>query len=297
MRRRFVTLDVFTQTRFAGNPLAVVLESDGLEKDAMQTIAREFNLAETVFMMQPANPGSRAMLRIFTPKAELPFAGHPTVGTAVLLGCMSGYNLGVHDMVLEETVGLVHCTVEAQGREQGRASFVLPRLPEQADGVVGADEAAAALGLNADDIGFGAPSRWSAGVPGHFVPVRNLEAIGRANPAASFEAGFGREGRAIAYLYCGETSEPGHHFHARMFAPTFGIQEDPATGAAAAAFAGVVMDISHPADGEHRFVIEQGYEIGRPSQIELGMNVQGGTLTRATIGGSAIIVSDGHIEA
>ena len=297
MRRRFVTLDVFTQTRFAGNPLAVVLESDGLEKDAMQTIAREFNLAETVFMMQPANPGSRAMLRIFTPKAELPFAGHPTVGTAVLLGCMSGYNLGVHDMVLEETVGLVHCTVEAQGREQGRASFVLPRLPEQADGVVGADEAAAALGLNADDIGFGAPSRWSAGVPGHFVPVRNLEAIGRANPAASFEAVFGREGRAIAYLYCGETSEPGHHFHARMFAPTFGIQEDPATGAAAAAFAGVVMDISHPADGEHRFVIEQGYEIGRPSQIELGMNVQGGTLTRATIGGSAIIVSDGHIEA
>ncbi len=86
MRRRFVTLDVFTQTRFAGNPLAVVLESDGLEKDAMQTIAREFNLAETVFMMQPANPGSRAMLRIFTPKAELPFAGHPMGGCGVRVG-------------------------------------------------------------------------------------------------------------------------------------------------------------------------------------------------------------------
>ena len=297
MRRRFVTLDVFTQTRFSGNPLAVVLESDGLDKDGMQMIAREFNLAETVFVMQPANPGSRAMLRIFTPKAELPFAGHPTVGTAVLLGCMSGYNLGVHDMVLEETVGLVHCTVEAQGREQGRASFVLPRLPERMEGAVGADEAAAALGLNADDIGFGSPSRWSAGVPANFVPVRNLEAMSRAEPAASFETVFGRNGRGIAYLYCGETSEPGHHFHARMFAPSFGIVEDPATGAAAAAFAGVVMEISHPADGEHGFVIEQGYEMGRPSQIELGMIVKRGTLTRATIGGSAVIVSDGHIEA
>ena len=116
MRRRFVTLDVFTKDRFAGNPLAVVLESDGLDKAGMQAIAREFNLAETVFVMQPSNQRHRAMLRIFTPMAELPFAGHPTIGTAVLLGCTSGYNLGAHDMVLEESVGPVHCTVEAQGR-------------------------------------------------------------------------------------------------------------------------------------------------------------------------------------
>src|SRR5690349_660265 len=107
MRRRFVTLDVFTDKRFTGNPLAVVLESDGLDKSDMQTIAREFNLAETVFVVPPADTNHRAMLRIFTPETELPFAGHPTVGTAVLLGCMSGYNLGVHDLVLEETVGLV----------------------------------------------------------------------------------------------------------------------------------------------------------------------------------------------
>lgn len=297
MRRRFVTLDVFTQTRFAGNPLAVVLESDGLDREAMQIIAREFNLAETVFMMQPANPASRAMLRIFTPKTELPFAGHPTVGTAVLLGCTSGYNLGTHDMVLEETVGLLHCSVEAQGRERGRASFVLPRLPERTGEAVTAEEAASALGLKTDEIGFGLPSQWSAGVPAHFVPVRDLETIGRAQPAANFEAVFGREGRAIAYLYCGQTREPSHHFHARMFAPKLGIQEDPATGAAAAAFAGVVMETSHPADGVHHFVIEQGYEMGRPSQIELGMTVVGGALTKATIGGGAIIVSDGHIEA
>lgn len=297
MRRRFVTLDVFTKHRFAGNPLAVVLESDGLDKDAMQTIAREFNLAETVFVMTPADPRNRAMLRIFTPAMELPFAGHPTVGTAVLLGCMSGYNLGIHEVVLEETVGLVRCTVEVQGKTHGHASFVLPRLPERIGAAVTASEAAAALSLNEDEIGFGAPSRWSAGVPAHFIPVRDLAAIGRASPGASFEAVFGREGRGVAYLYCGQTSEPAHHFHARMFAPGLGIQEDPATGAAVAAFAGVVMEISHPTDGEHRFVIEQGYEMGRPSQIELGMTIAGGVLGRATIGGAAIIVSDGHIEA
>jgi len=298
MRRRFVTLDVFTKARFAGNPLAVVLESDGLDKARMQAIAREFNLAETVFVMAPADQRNRAMLRIFTPATELPFAGHPTVGTAVLLGCMSGYNhLGAHDLVLEETVGLLRCTVEAQGKDHGRARFILPRLPEPAGEAVTAQEAASALGLTEDEIGFGAPSRWSAGVPAHFVPVRDLEAIGRAAPAASFEAVFGREGRAVVYLYCGETSEPGHHFHARMFAPKLGIQEDPATGSAAAAFAGVVMSTAHPADGAHHFVIEQGYEMGRPSQIELGMTVADGVLTEATIGGGAIIVSDGHIEA
>ena len=297
MRRRFVTFDVFTQTRFAGNPLAVVLESDGLDKAAMQAIAREFNLAETVFVTQPSNQRHRAMLRIFTPMAELPFAGHPTIGTAVLLGCMSGYNLGLHKMVLEEAVGPVHCTVEAQGRERGRASFVLPRLPERTGEAVKTPDAAAALSLKEDEIGFGAPSRWSAGVPAHFVPVRDLDAIARAAPAGSFEAVFGKEGRAVVYLYCGQTAEPDNHFHARMFAPGLGIREDPATGAAAAAFAGVVMDIARPADGEHRFVIEQGYEIGRPSRIELGMMVEGGALTRATIGGGAIIVSDGHIEA
>ena len=132
------------------------------------------------------------MLRIFTPKSELPFAGHPTIGTAVLLGCTSGYNLGGHDMVLEETVGLVHCTVEAQGREQGHASFVLPRLPERSGEAVKAEEAAAALGLNTDEIGFGIPSQWSAGVAAHFVPVRDLESIARAVPQASFSAVVGR---------------------------------------------------------------------------------------------------------
>src|SRR5690349_24562954 len=109
MRRRFVTLDVFTTRRFAGNPLAVVLDPDGLDTAAMQTIAREFNLSETVFVFPPADKANRAKLRIFTPARELPFAGHPTVGTAVLLGRIDGG--GQRTFAMEEQVGLVPCRV------------------------------------------------------------------------------------------------------------------------------------------------------------------------------------------
>jgi trans-2,3-dihydro-3-hydroxyanthranilate isomerase len=300
MRRRFVTLDVFTATRFAGNPLAVVLESDGLEKEDMQAIAAEFNLAETVFMRPPANPDHRASLRIFTPKAELPFAGHPTIGTAVLLGCMSGYSGRPHHLVLEEIVGVIHCAVTAQGKDRGHASFVLPRLPEGTQGAADRDAIAAALKLQTGDIGFGhyAPAVWSAGVPVTCVPVSGLEAIARAAPdAGRFAAAFGGSGPGIAYLFCEEVREEGHHFHGRMFAPALGVPEDPATGAAAAAFAGMIAQSRGLPDGEHAFVIEQGYEMGRPSQIELGLTMQDGVLARASIGGAAVLVSDGNIMA
>jgi len=299
MRRRFATLDVFTKSRFTGNPLAVVLEADGLEKADMQAIAREFNLPETVFMLPPANANNRALLRIFTPKAELPFAGHPTVGTAVLLGCMSGYNRGEHEMVLEETIGPVHCMVDAHGREHGYASFILPRLPERQQARFDHAAIADALGLNPDDIGCGefVPSLWSAGVPVNFVPLRDLDAMARARPDQSyFDAAFGG-GSSPAYLFCDQVSEAGHHFHARMFAPRLGITEDPATGSAAAAFAGVLAQSGALEDGAHQLVIEQGYEMGRPSQIELSMTIREGVLSHAAIGGSAIIVSDGHIDA
>lgn len=300
MRRRFVTLDVFTPHRFAGNPLAVVLESDGLEKAEMQAVAREFNLAETVFVMQPADPEHRASLRIFTPRAELPFAGHPTVGTAVLLGCMSGAGGHARDMVLEEVIGLVQCRVEPRSRDGGHASFRLPRLPERLDARFAAADVAAALGLAERDIGFDghAVARWSAGVPATFVPVRDLATMARAAPdARHFEKVFGGAAPGLAYLFCRETQEAGHHFHARMFAPALGVPEDPATGAAAAAFAGLLAASGEFDEGAHRIAIEQGYEMGRPSVIQLTMHLRDGVLHAAEIGGDAVIVSDGHIEA
>ena len=298
MRRPFVTLDVFTDKRFTGNPLAVVLEAQGLDTPAMQAIAREFNHPETVFVLQPDDPAHRARLRIFTPALELPFAGHPTVGTAVLLGRIDGG--AEREILVEERIGLVRCRAGMIDGDRGRASFVLPQLPTSAGAGVDAATAAAALSLESDDIGFDGlvPSRWSAGIAQNFVPVRSLAAIGRARPeSAWFAAAFATEGRGIAYLYCAEVAEKGHDFHARMFAHGLGLYEDPATGSAAAAFSGVLATSGRYADGEHVVRIEQGYEMGRPSVIELTFTLRGGGLAAASVGGGAVVVTEGTIEA
>jgi trans-2,3-dihydro-3-hydroxyanthranilate isomerase len=296
MRRRFTTLDVFTNRRFAGNPLAVVRDAHGLTSDAMQAIAREFNLSETVFLSPPADPAHRAAVRIFTPASELPFAGHPTVGTAVLLGIDMGP--GTHRFTLEEKVGLIACTVVI-GEGRARANFVLPRLPIEAGMMPDVERLVPALGLEPGDLylpGF-SPVIYSAGFPIAFVPVSGLAAIGRCRPdAARLAAAYGEAGPRATFVYCRETAEPGADFHARMFAPALGITEDPATGAAVAAFAGVLMRFD-PAEGERKLTIEQGYEMGRPSRITLTMSADDGRLRRAGIGGEAVVVADGAIEA
>src|SRR5712691_5095632 len=152
MRRQFVTLDVFTNRRFAGNPLAVVLDAAGLEAAAMQAIAREFNHPETVFVLAPADPAHRARLRIFTPARELPFAGHPTVGTAVLLGLRDGSAAGA-EIVLEEEIGPVRCTLEAGREGRGSVRFAIPQLPAEVGAAPDHATIAAALGLAPADIG------------------------------------------------------------------------------------------------------------------------------------------------
>jgi trans-2,3-dihydro-3-hydroxyanthranilate isomerase len=296
MRRRFVTLDVFTDRRFAGNPLAVVLDADGLETPAMQAIAREFNHPETVFVLPPSGPPHRARLRIFTPGRELPFAGHPTVGTAVLLGRLDGGG-AAREIVVEEGIGPVRCAVEPVDDQRGRAHFTLPQLPAAVGAAPDDATIAAALGLAAADIGFGVfrPSRWSAGIPATFVPVARLGAIADYRPdAGKLVAAFGD---GPVYLFCGECVEAGHAFHARMFAPAFGVPEDPATGSAAAAFAGLLAAHGGLGDGEHAVTIEQGYEMGRPSLIDLVFVLRAGKLVSASVGGGAVIVTEGTIEA
>jgi trans-2,3-dihydro-3-hydroxyanthranilate isomerase len=297
MQRRFTTLDVFTARRFAGNPLAVVRDAEALDSQAMQTIAREFNLPETVFVLPARDRSNAAQLRIFTPAAELPFAGHPTVGTAVLFG-IEGEGAS-RELTFEEGIGSVHCRVELRSADRGFARFDLPRLPdrtgEAADAVLLAD----ALGLTLDDLGCDdfEPGKWSAGLEFAMIPLRGLDAIGRARcDLAHWPAAFGASGPRTAYLYCRETAESGHALHARMFAPHMGIPEDPATGSAAAALAGVIARYAGLPDGEHAIAIEQGYEMGRPSVIELALTLSHGALTAASIGGEAIIVSRGEIE-
>ncbi|MDB5642716.1 MAG: phenazine biosynthesis protein PhzF [Hyphomicrobiales bacterium] len=302
MKRRFATLDVFTDQPLAGNPLAVVQDCAGLDTARMQAIAREFNLSETVFLLPPRDPINTARLRIFTPTQELPFAGHPTVGAAILIGLRDAPGMiAAQDIliVLEAEIGVISCTVGRSRGQAARARFTLPRLPEPA-GVAGSSLALAeALGLAEDDIGFDghAPCVFSAGNPFCFVPVATRAALAQAAPnLAAWPAGFSHMERGAAFLYTRECERAGSHFHARMFAPGLGVSEDPATGSAVAAFAGVLMQSEKIADGAPLFVIEQGFEMGRPSIITLGLDIVDGRLMEANIGGQAVLVQDGTID-
>lgn len=297
MSRLYVILDVFTDRALVGNPLAVVMDSSGLDTAGMQAIAREFNLSETVFLLPAEDAARKARLRIFMPHRELPFAGHPTVGTAVLLGLMDAVAGKGRESAfeIEEEVGVIACRAIATGRKAGRATFTLPRLPASIGTAPDAAGVAGALGLDPGDIGFDdhVVSRFSAGNPYDFVPVKSLDALGRIKvDSALWQAAFS-DGDFSAFVYTRETGDPTLAFRARLLEP--GIGEDPATGSAVAAFAGAVMAFDRPADGDYLFQVGQGYEMGRPSQIELGLSVTDGALASATIGGAAVVVAEGTL--
>ena len=299
MSRRFVTLDVFTGNALAGNPLAVVLDCEGLDAPRMQAIAKEFNLSETVFVSAPADERQRADIRIFTPGRELPFAGHPTVGTAVLLAILDQAGApGALAFGLKEQVGIVPCAAEVESGTKGWARFRLPRLPFTWGDGKAASECAWALGLDPTEIGFErhVPSRHSAGVAYDLVPVASLDAVARARPQGdAFDKVFGDSDHPAAYVYARIPGVAGHRFRARMFGPGMGIAEDAATGSAAAAFAGALMQCEPLGDGEHNIVIEQGVEMGRPSEIALQMVIENGALSYAEIGGHAVVISRGEL--
>jgi trans-2,3-dihydro-3-hydroxyanthranilate isomerase len=297
--RRYLLLDVFAGKPLEGNPLAVVLDAEGLDTARMQAITREFNLSETVFVRPPDDPAHAARIRIFCPDYEMPFAGHPTVGSAVALWRERGDGDGAV-LVLEENIGPVRCTVTGD-EASAFAEFVVPRLASTIDAAPAEAEIAAALGLDPSEIGLAghAVGAWTAGVPYVTVPVKGLAAIRRIGfdphrwrPVAPDQAG-GQ--KASAYVYCRETEGPDCSYHARMFTPAGNGWEDPATGSAAAAFVGAFVACERPADGSHDVWIEQGIEMGRPSRIRLQVDVENGRATAARIGGEAVIVGRGEI--
>lgn len=303
MARRFATLDVFTDKALTGNPLAVVFDADDLNAARMQAIAREFNLSETVFVMTPDNPIHSAKIRIFTPASELPFAGHPTVGTAVLLAMdrVGGEPQSETDLiiVLEEKVGNVRAAVILKPGTAGYAVFDVPEIAAEIPGAADRDLIAAALGLSRHDIGFEnhRPTRFSAGVPFTFVPVASRSAMETIVIShAAWNEAFGADDHRAAYVYCRETAANAHHFHARMFSPGMNIAEDAATGSAAAAFAGVIARFDSPTDGTHRYAIEQGFQMGRPSIIHLELDMAHAALDAIRIGGSAVRIMTGTID-
>jgi trans-2,3-dihydro-3-hydroxyanthranilate isomerase len=298
MHLSYHVLDVFTAIPFQGNPLAVVLDADGLDTRRMQLIAREFNLSETVFALKPERTAHAARIRIFTPARELAFAGHPTVGTAALLAELRSSDAlrsGEALLVLEEEIGPVRVGVRLRAGTVPFAEFDVPRLPQEVGTLPPADRLAAALGLRPAEIGFEnhRPTKYSAGNAFAFIPIASLEAIAKARVTPQHWDAMEGQG---AFLYCRQTVHTGSAFHARMFAPDLGVAEDPATGSAAAAFAAVVHRFDALTDGVHKRMIEQGYEMGRASEIALSLGVAGGRLESARIGGHALRVLAGRID-
>ncbi len=303
MELQFHTLNVFTRERFGGNPLAVVLGADALDTPTMQKIAAEFNLSETVFVTKPDNGAHSAKLRIFTPKAELEFAGHPTVGTAVLLAELRASQVGTGGsalITLEENVGLVRVGVRVAA--PGAVSFGEfdgPVIPFEAGTAPSRDDIASALGLIPSEIGYAnhRPVIFDGGSRFLFVPVASAEVLAGSAVNLGLWRGALREAGGVgAYLYCNQPGHAAAHFRARLFAPAHGIMEDPATGSAAAAFAGVIHQFDGLRDGAHKRLIEQGYEMGRPSQIDLSIEVERGALTGLRIGGYALRTTSGALK-
>lgn len=291
MRRRYLLLDVFTRARFAGNPLAVFTDGDRLDAAVMQRLAAELNLSETTFVLPPEKPGDPVRVRIFTPAKELPFAGHPTVGTAAAL---LPPDVPAGDMVLTEAIGDVPVSVKRDGGAIF-AEFSLPTLPEQGGTAIPADVAARVLGL--DEAMVVDTAVWNAGVPFLIVRLADKGAVDGAQvDVGAWKRDLsGGEGANLFIVAPDGTDPQGRPiWHARMFAPAMGIIEDPATGAAACAFAGsLAADLP---DGSHRVLIRQGVAMGRPSILELGLAIDGGALTSATLGGHAVIVGEGAME-
>jgi len=296
-------LDVFTERAFGGNPLAVVLEADRLSNGEMQSIAREFSLSETVFILKPQSPGHTARVRIFTPNREIPFAGHPTLGTAALLAelRMPIVN-GERDAIiaLEEQIGSVRVGVRLRAGNAAYAEFDAPKSSSELEELKQPEIIAAALGLIPAELSFEnhRPVVLRNSTVFAYVPVANLEAIAKARVTSShWPAAFSDRGVEGVYLYTRQCVRAHASFHARMFAPDMGVPEDPATGSAAVGFARVIHAYDGLPDGMHKRFIEQGLELGRPSTINLSILLHRGEIDVVRIGGSVVRVAQGTLMA
>ncbi len=298
-RYRFHTLDVFTDTRFGGNPLAVVLDADELSGERMQIIAAEFNISETVFVLKPAVSGAnRKKLRIFTPAVELPFAGHPTVGASYLLAKLGLVEIDPANpvMILEEGVGDVPVSVLTDAKGLRATRMAVPRMPERGPQSPASADLAAMLSLAETDLLPGSAA-YSCGLPFLFIPVRDRAALARVELRVDlWEKLLSKWWARSVFLFTTDTVSPDAHLHARMFAPAMGVMEDPATGSAASALAGWLQD-NDPRDGARRWLVEQGFEMGRPSHIELEADVSQGHVSAIRVGGASVLVTEGWIDA
>lgn len=298
-RYHFLQADVFTNTPFGGNQLAVFTDARGLSTQEMQSLAREMNYSESTFILPPELPGAAKRVRIFTPGVELPVAGHPTIGTTYVLAQKGDIPLtgDLTQATLQLNIGPMLVDIESKNGEV-QFAWMTHRPPEF--GVVRDDREriANALGITAADLIDSLPAQiCSTGVPFLFVPIRSLEAIGKCRPnQGALRALFEGEPNMV-YMFTPETTSPARQIHSRMFAPHVAdIPEDPATGVAAGPMGAYAARYNVlPRQPEMRFVIEQGIEMGRPSFISVEVKTDGEAITNIRIGGQAVIVGEGEI--
>jgi trans-2,3-dihydro-3-hydroxyanthranilate isomerase len=260
-------------------------------------MARELNLSETAYVLSAKGEAADFRLRIFTPGMELPFAGHPTVGAAIALASAGRIDVGdAADIVLLEAAGPVPVRITRAGASF-TATLTSPKAPVALPSELTMASAAEVVGLAGGDFAPLAPSAYSAGVPFLFVPLASADALARVtlDPAAWRAHVADTLAPHVVALTMDDWAN-GREVRMRMFSPLMGIAEDPATGAAAAALAGLLVDRQRPGDGVHRWVVHQGYEMGRPSRIDLEADVRDGRATAVRVGGGALVVGRGTMR-
>ncbi len=304
------TADVFTDKPFGGNPLAVLPDARGLTTEQMSAITKEFNYSETVFVLPPDDPEHTRRLRIFTPGSELPFAGHPTVGTAHLLAATGAIELDGDEtrIVFEEGVGPVPVLIRSKDGKPEFCQLSAARMPERRTESFDRETIASILSLDPEEVatkGGYAIEAVSAGVPFLFIPIRDLAALGRARLKLDlWEKHLRNSWAPETYLFVEREQSAARDgvrngdgvLQVRMFAPNLGVPEDPATGGAAAAFGGYLAWRSARRNGTLRYTLHQGIEMGRPSRLELEVDVMGGEATAVRVGGASVLVSSGTLH-
>jgi|SRR5688572_25756260 trans-2,3-dihydro-3-hydroxyanthranilate isomerase len=300
MRYKYYICDVFTDTRFGGNQLAVLPFADGLTTEEMQQITREFNFAESSFVLPPRS-GHTRQVRIFTPAKEIPFAGHPNVGTAFALATTGGFGEIRDSMTVtfEEEAGLVPIRIERRGQRL----FCELTAPEKLSigQAVSLQSVATAISLTPDDFVTTThpPQVASVGLPFIMVQLKDRATLKRARiNTGAFDAlaSAGVPPDVHMYVRTPRAKDDDFDIHVRMFAPLDGIPEDPATGSANCAMAAMLTHYDRTSSGTFRYRISQGVEIGRPSVLEARVEKRDGALVSAHIGGGSVLVSEGWID-
>jgi trans-2,3-dihydro-3-hydroxyanthranilate isomerase len=299
MNARYHTCDVFTDRRFGGNQLAVFPDAREIAPELMPRIAREFNYSETTFVLPPDDPSHTAKVRIFTPGGELQFAGHPTIGTAHVLATIGAIPLSSGNetkIVLEEGVGPVPVTIRTANGKPEFATLSVAKLPEVGPPPPSRDALAAMLSLSKDDVLSGdmAPQAVSCGTPFLFVPLRDRAAVQRSRMRTDlWETTIANYFASMVMVFAMDPELSTSDVRARMYSPGIGVPEDPATGSAAVALGGYLAARDPRFDGTLRWVVEQGFEMGRPSILEVEADKAGGRITGVRVGGKTVMVCEG----